>query len=219
MEATSEEEIARKIARDLMVGLVYPAVLGSILYSSIGVVADQARLGWATLLGRANVTFDATLAVRMVLLALTILFYACDFMYSFLTNRFKLRFFIYDTVFLAGLYVAVYGFGISPAGTANLNTIAVTISYAVFIVLYWAWDRHELKHAEPHEVSGFKSVIRWEKRSLAIFTATFLITVFTASRWPGWAALSVAIALSYVIYGFAQIIVAKAKVYRAYTAA
>src|SRR6266849_3019857 len=86
--------------KQLMLGLVYPAVLGTVLYAVLGTALAPLL---ALLLGKSTVPLVPLL--KVVLLVTTVLFYCFDYLYIMFTREFRPLFFVFDLTLLVGLYV------------------------------------------------------------------------------------------------------------------
>lgn len=128
---------ARRILRDLMVNLIYPAVLGSVLYLLFTVFE---HITWTILHSSSPRQLDSDLAWKTTLLCLIIIFYACDYVYLLLTRTFRVSFFVYDLFFLTTLYVGVWALHLGPSDNAAVNPVILTVCFLSFMPLYLFWD-------------------------------------------------------------------------------
>jgi hypothetical protein len=161
-----------KVLKDLMVGLVYPAVLGSIMYTALQFLTGQAvRFGtalWAdvTVLADPGAVSSAMVpTAKVALLLLTLGFYGCDFLYILFTNRYRALFFFADIVFVICLYLTV-AFGIRPDDGSPPDMRWITFLFLVFMFLYLLWDKDELQDASGAEQGYYRRVINWESDAL-----------------------------------------------------
>src|ERR1700686_2079904 len=71
--------IRRYVLKQLMLGLIYPAVLGTVMYTGLEVSVEPLvdRLARRT----AVHPFDTDVALKLLLLSITVFFYCCDFLY------------------------------------------------------------------------------------------------------------------------------------------
>lgn len=92
------------ILKYLMPGLIYPAVLGSILYSALDEYAKQIRLLWHFIHYNESYGPDYLVTMQFSLLVITLVFYSCDFLYITFTNNYRRWLFILDLLFVLALY-------------------------------------------------------------------------------------------------------------------
>jgi hypothetical protein len=123
-----------EVLKDLMLGLIYPAVLGTIMYSGLDSLFAQ-RFRWSG-------TFDCTIILKFLLLVVTLAFYICDYLYIIFTRNYRKKFFAYDLVFLFGLYLTVRVLHL-PNQEPPLKAPVIAGCYFVFMWLYYRWDRLE----------------------------------------------------------------------------
>ena len=171
-----------KILKDLMLGLIYPAVLGTILYLALQVLTEQTGRLWTNLFTFQPLSStDKVLFLKVVLLLVTLCFYLCDFLYILFTNSYRGWFFVADLIFVVGLYVTVV-IGIQPQTADNPRTGWILGPYLLFLVLYILWDRSELKRAWGREAAHLRRVIQWECLSVILI----LIAIGVAYFVPSW---------------------------------
>lgn len=151
-----------EVLKQVMVGLIYPAVLGTVLYSFLGAAIDPIM---NSVLG--HTTYTTTPWLKWVFLLTTIVFYCCDYLYIMFTREFVIPFFICDLIFLTGLYVTFFSIDIRTSDLPNRNVLVVAVCYLVFMFLYLAWDIHERRRTEEsEELRLYNHVILWEVVSL-----------------------------------------------------
>ena len=83
--------------KQVMLGLIYPAVLGTILYAVLGSALAPVL---SILLGRSSGVI-AVPWLKGILLLTTVAFYCCDYLYIMFTREFRPMFFLFD-LFLLG---------------------------------------------------------------------------------------------------------------------
>ena len=153
--------------KQLMLGLVYPAVLGTVLYTVLGAALDPFL---SVLLGHSR-TVGAPW-VKWVLLLTTVAFYCCDYLYIMFTRQFSVAFFLCDLVLLAGLYITVLTIDITTAVFPHRNLVLVAACYLGFMVLYLMWDLFErFNTGDRAEQRFYNKVIYWESSSILIVVA------------------------------------------------
>jgi len=191
-----------------MLGLLYPAVLGSIAFSGLTAVFGtllphvvKRQPPWIT-------AFDPSSALRATLYVLTFAFYCCDYYYLRFTNTYRKLFFVFDCIFVIGLYLTAALIDLSPRnGVPDLKSIVVL--YALFMALYLWWDLVEsaVSRRQGHrEESLYRFVLSWEVLSLVLLAITWYFT----SQTPRGGVL-VCLALGLVTIGFILVDIKKKK--------
>lgn len=158
--------------KSLMLNLIYPAVLGTVMY---GVLAATLEPLVAALAGRtATDSADPYALLKTCLLTITLAFYFADYLYIAFTREFGWLFFAFDLVFLATLYVSVYAIGLSAGSTTPPYLPLVVGCFMIFMGLYLVWDLIEWRRSEyPVEHRWYVRVLTWEVLSLLALTGIF----------------------------------------------
>jgi hypothetical protein len=155
----------KAILKYLMLGLIYPAVLGSILYLSLEEGAKQARSIWHLLYNHVPYDPSYIMTVKFFLLFVTLTFYSCDFLYITFTNNYRWWFFGLDLLFVLGLYSTAHFIHID-SNYAPQNVV-ILMFYEIFIILYFIWDLYEARHHPAgKEKEHYLKVVKWE---IAVF--------------------------------------------------
>lgn len=165
-----DDSATKSTLQQLMLGLIYPAVLGTIMYSGMDALYAQITSDLAALANGFRLTADPDTMLRFFLLAVTLAFYVCDYLYIMFTKQYRGLFFVFDLVFLAGLYVTVQVLDLSnknplPLGAAEVNKIAFW--YLLFMILYFVWDLIDRPHKPGREQQLYNKVLRWEILAIA----------------------------------------------------
>src|SRR5260370_18501981 len=92
------KESNRPVKQELMLGLIYPAVLGTILYQLFFTFAHVLR---------DQDPINEILLIKFALVIVSIGFYVCDYLYIVFTKRYYWWSFLCDVVFLLALYATV----------------------------------------------------------------------------------------------------------------
>lgn len=170
------EEVLRK----LMLGLIYPAVLGSVIYSALEPLVTaftSIRLAFS----RGGYTVDTLVALKLLTLFGTIAFHLFDYLYIMFTRQYRRLFFLYDCIFTATLYVTVVSIGLIDTETRSrppdLRTIIVC--FLIFMGLYLVWDLTERRNATNSEGERilYNKVIKWELLSLVGFGSSYVVAM------------------------------------------
>ncbi len=196
------------VLKNLMLGLIYPAVLGSIIYLALAEVAEQVVALWGVFSGQ---PYEVSLVVslKFFLLGVTLTFYCCDYLYLLFTNDFNLGFFFLDIVFIIVLYATVLAIGLD-AGEEPPKVLLILGFYTVFILLYLVWDLFEKTRCTADETGFYNSVIKWELWSLLVLGSLGTVKFILGDHWThlylatvGEVAIVVA-ALAGITYFFAR---------------
>jgi len=168
---------AEEVLHQVMLELLYPAVLGAVLFEGLKVWRMGAG-SVAVFAGHAS-TFDHLLALKCTLVALTIWFYGCDYTYIVLTRQFEVAFFWYDCAFLAGLYMTFVCMRLDEADIGRIpESWAISSLFALFFVGYGGWDFFEFGRAKGIAARTFYwKVIAWEAASFLAFIALTPVAV------------------------------------------
>jgi len=145
-----------------MQNLIYPAVLGSILYTAVQViitplVAAFARWRHLDVVYESNAV--AWSPVKVAFLLLVLVFYHCDYFYLAYTKAFTGWFFAADLVFVVAMYVTLVA--INPLSSKPPVTELIAEASLVFTAIYFAWDAYEFKRS-PSERRFYWVVLGWE---------------------------------------------------------
>jgi hypothetical protein len=147
-----------------MIGLIYPAVLGSLLYSAIQTVVDPAM---SAITGEAQSRFSAAIGFKVFLLGIVIMFFICDYLYIMFTNQLRAWLFAADCVFIVLMYIVWWAVDIRGADRSEARLGVILICLLTFMGVYWLWDWSELRTASGDERRFYVNVIRWEIGSIA----------------------------------------------------
>jgi len=156
-----------KVMKDLMLGLIYPAVLGSILYLCLDQFAFQFSTLWNKGLEHSFQLYESNVGWKFFLLLLTLAFYIFDYLYITFTNEYRWWFFFFDLFFVVALYFTVFCIDITHYVTQP-NYKVILFFYFSFMFLYWIWDAAERrtvkeeKGDKDEEYRMYTYIIRWE---------------------------------------------------------
>jgi hypothetical protein len=128
----------RNIGRILMIGLIYPAVLGSIMYSFLGIILEALFRGASTGFLQQS-SFE--IVIKSLLLLTTLAFYGCDYCYTCWVAVYKKQFFILDLLVLASLYISILAINLNSTIQPTLELISVCYAFVLFF--YFLWDFSE----------------------------------------------------------------------------
>ena len=159
------------VSKNLMLGLLYPAVLGNILYLAIGETSKQVAgmWGWFHSL---PYDFKSVSTLKFLLLLVTLLFYFFDYLYITFTREFRKIFFLFDFVFVIFLYITIYAINLestnAPPNTPP-NVKRIVTCYLIFMMVYGIWDLLEwLRVKDTAEKFYYKCVLIWEAISILV---------------------------------------------------
>ncbi len=165
-----------------MLELLYPAVLGSIIFSLLDQVmlplVDLAR-NYLFRSSPISAAYDGTWFQTVVLL-ITIFFYCIDYLYVMFSKHYDRKFFVLDIAFLLGLYVTVDATGLMEKPHHSPDVTRILGTYCFFLILYFWWDYPESKRRglSDDERAWYTRVLTWEIISLF---SMFSLTLF--SHW------------------------------------
>jgi hypothetical protein len=136
-----------------MLGLIYPAVLGTILFQLLETFAH---------LLRGQYPLNAIICIKCALLIVSIGFYVSDYLYIFFSKRYYWVFFFFDVVFLITLYTTVIAIDVDNPISLPHNKV-ILLCYLVFLLFYLLWDGYEFRTLpRGKERDFYRSVVFWE---------------------------------------------------------
>jgi hypothetical protein len=151
-----------------MLGLIYPAVLGTILFQLLETFAH---------LLRGQYPLNAIICIKCALLIVSIGFYVWDYLYIFFSKRYYWVFFFFDVVFLITLYTTVIAIDVDNPISLPHNKV-ILFCYLVFLLFYLLWDGYEFRTLpRGKERDFYRSVVFWELSWLLV------IGVFAIMTW------------------------------------
>lgn len=203
------------LSQDLMVGLIYPAVLGTIFYTTLREVADQVILAYHVCFSHTAFSFDLILIIKFVLAFLACGFYLCDYLYIMMTNDYSPFFFVCDVCFVFAMYGAFAAVRLDEDGMMP-NPKLILAMYCFFLILYYCWDLWELgRSRDCAEFEFYSGIIRWELLSALLVLICFCVifrfdTVGMFVTEASWVPSAiVAIVMSGVTLGFSYYVYRK----------
>jgi len=116
-----------------MLGLIYPAVLGTILYQLLFTIAHILREQYP---------LSAIIWIKYMLVIISIGFYVCDYLYIVFTKRYYWWSFLCDIVFLLALYATVIAIDVDNPRNLPHNKV-ILFCYFIFLLVYLIWDGYE----------------------------------------------------------------------------
>lgn len=159
------------LKQTLMLGLIYPAVLGSILYTLLQTV---------TYIATGKMPLIDPVTIKLSLLVITITFYVCDYFYIMFTTRYYWLFFICDIIFLITLYATVVAIDLNVGSYGPPYNRVILFCYVIFLILYFVWDVCEAVVLRgSREGRYFIKVVIWE----SLFLITIGIFLYTSWGW------------------------------------
>src|SRR6266567_5257916 len=147
------KESNKPVKQELMLGLIYPAVLGTILYQMLFTLAH---------LLREQYPINAIICIKCTLLIVSIGFYVCDYLYIVFTKRYYWWSFLCDLVFILALYATVIAIDVDNPRNLPHNKV-ILLCYLIFLLVYLVWDGYEFLTVPLGEERDFyRSVVYWE---------------------------------------------------------
>jgi hypothetical protein len=151
-----------------MLGLIYPAVLGTVLYQLFFTIGHVLREQYPA---------TAILWIKWALVVISIGFYVCDYLYIVFTKRYYWWSFLCDIVFLLAFYTTVIATDVDNP-TRPPNRKVILSCYLIFLLVYLIWDGYEfLTLPRGKEKVFYRSVVSWELSWL------FVISGFAIMTW------------------------------------
>jgi len=142
-----------------MLGLIYPAVLGTILYQLFLTIGHVLREQYPT---------TAILWIKWALIVVSIAFYVCDYLYIIFTKRYYWWSFLCDIVFLLAFYAAVIAIDVDNS-IRPPNHKVILFCYLIFLLVYLVWDGYEfLTLPRGKERDFYRAVVFWELPGLLV---------------------------------------------------
>ena len=143
----------KPVKQELMLGLIYPAVLGTILYQLLFTVAHVLREQYP---------LSAIVWIKCTLVVISIGFYVCDYLYIVFTKRYYWWSFSCDIVFILTFYATVIAIDVDNPHSLPHNKV-ILLCYSIFLLFYLAWDGYEFLTLPAGEERDFyRAVVWWE---------------------------------------------------------
>ena len=159
--------IGNNFLKNIMLGLIYPAILGNIIYITLTVLNN-----------RVIFEHEAFFNIKFTLLLITAAFYFFDYLYIYFTYNFKWWMFFLNVIFAGTLFLTFQKIHLNMnEGEAKLapEIFSILCFYLIYIVLYFAWDFYEkTKTINFKEKYMYKWIVRWEAFSIILL----LICIF-----------------------------------------
>jgi len=136
-----------------MLGLVYPAVLGTILYQLFFTIGHVLREQYPA---------TAILWIKWTLVVISIGFYVCDYLYIIFTKRYYWWSFLCDIVFLLAFYASVIAIDVDNPVRPPIHKV-ILLCYLIFLLVYLVWDAYEFRTLpRGRERNFYRLVMFWE---------------------------------------------------------
>jgi hypothetical protein len=166
-------ESNRPVKQQLMLDLIYPGVLGTILYQLFFTVAH---------LLREQYPLSAVIYIKFALVLISIGFYVCDYLYIVFTKRYYWWSFLCDVLFLLALYATIIATDVDNPRSLPHNKV-VLLCYFAFLLVYLIWDGYEfLTLSGGKERDFYRSVVLWELPGLFIIGVFEIIALAWANH-------------------------------------
>ena len=153
--------IGNNFLKNIMLGLIYPAILGNIIYITLTVLNNQASF-----------EHEAYFNTKFTLLLITGAFYFFDYLYIYFTYNFRWWMVFLNMVFVWTLFQTFQKIHLSTnANEAKLapEIFKILWFYLVYIVVYLAWDFFEkTKTTDLPEKRMYTWIVRWEAFSILL---------------------------------------------------
>ncbi len=165
----TKTEIRNNFLKNLMTGLLYPAVLGNIIYIILTVFESQSAYG-------SGENFN----LKVAILIITTVFYLSDYLYIYFTHKFKWWMFVLDLFFVTFLFLTYQKLHLTTTETdKSPEILTILCFYLVFIVLYFIWDKVEHNDTDTDdEKKMYKWILNWEYFSFALLVLNIVLHCF-----------------------------------------
>jgi hypothetical protein len=161
-------ESNRLVRQELMLGLIYPAVLGTILYQLVFTIAHVLREQYP---------LSAIVWIKWTLVIISMGFYICDYLYIVFTKRYYWWSFLCDVVFLLALYATVIAIDVDNPHSLPHNKV-ILLCYFIFLTVYLLWDGYEfLSLPRGKERDFYRAVVSWELPGLFVIGVCEIIAL------------------------------------------
>ena len=151
-----------------MLGLIYPAVLGTILYQLLFTIAHILREQYP---------LSAIIWIKYMLVVISIGFYVCDYLYIVFTKRYYWWSFLCDIVFLLALYATVIAIDVDNPRNLPHNKV-ILFCYSIFLLVYLIWDGYEsFTLPRGRERDFYRAVVFWELPWLLVIAVFEIIAL------------------------------------------
>ena len=146
-----------------MVGLIYPAILGTALYSFLDTLF-AAALGGTEQQMVLKQQGPFGISVKVLLFLITLFFYCCDYVYTCWVQTYRVCYFLLDLIVISSLCVTMSSIKLSAATGPALRTIAGC--YFVIMVCYFIVDILDLPPKRYNRY--FRLISTWEISGLVL---------------------------------------------------
>jgi hypothetical protein len=162
------KESERTVRQELMLELIYPAVLGTILYQLVFTIAHVLREQYP---------LSSIVWIKWALVVISIGFYVCDYLYIVFTKRYYWWAFLCDIVYLLALYATVIAIDVDNPRNLPHNKV-ILLCYSIFLIVYLVWDGYELiSLPRGNEKDFYRSVVSWELAGLFAIACLEIISL------------------------------------------
>ncbi len=154
--------------------LLYPAFLGTIIYSACyftyGCLTEAHGTDQSALL----------ILIKTAMLLSVLWFYCCSYLYTIYSTNYGLGFFICDIVIVISLYATYRAIAFTEPDEPQLNLIL--LGFIIFMVVYFFWDYYEYKRTlnrgSEKEANFYKEMTCWELQFGLVFAILLVINLF-----------------------------------------
>ena len=162
----NKQKIQQSFFKSLMMGLIYPAILGNIMYALLTVLSDSPN----------NYGGLYNYKLKLAVLIVTSIFYLCDYLYSYFTYQFKTWMFFLDLLFVGLLFFTYLNMHVSSEVMNRPHLMNILLFYLIFITMYYVWDNIEIKNCKDvNEQKMYQFNIKWEVGSFLLLICNLVI--------------------------------------------
>ncbi len=153
------------LQKELMIQLLYPAILGSILYQffdfSYGAILDFSSPD------------NSQVVLKLVFLVVAFVFYGSDYWYAKFSNDYNWWFFAANFFFLCCMFIGVKALNVGEV--QGINYVVLIATYFSFLIVYLFWDVTQYLSSSGKERCYYKEVIAWEVLSILFVAVNFFV--------------------------------------------
>jgi len=166
--------IGNNFLKNIMLGLIYPAILGNIIYITLTVLNNKSTF-----------EHEAFFNIKFILLLVTTAFYFFDYLYIYFTYNFKWWMFFLNIIFAGTLFLTFQKIHLTTNASEALlapEFYSILWFYLIYITLYLAWDFYEKKHTtNDKEKKMYTWIVRWE--AFSIFLLVLCVSLYDQGKY------------------------------------
>jgi hypothetical protein len=166
--------------KNVIVGLIYPSVLGTFIYDPIKMLYQKLHQPHFFETLKAN---PEGFFIKGGLVIAILSFYICDYLYSNVIKKYKKLFLFFDLAVILFMIFAFNGINLERPLFPNFNT--VSIAFGAFVLLFLLWDSYLVRKASKEKCEQkredmlflYVRLALWEILSLLVLVVSYLFWV------------------------------------------